>query len=63
MDFDIAAIPALSMAIAQTDVLSKVGTSILAETLDVASDDAASITKMMELSVDPNLGANFDVSV
>lgn len=63
MDFDIASIPAMSMAIAQTDVLSKVGTSILAKTLDVVSDDAASLTKMMELSVDPNLGANFDVSV
>lgn len=63
MDFDIASIPAMSMAIAQTNVLADVGTAILSETLDVASADSAALTKMMELSVDPNLGANFDVSV
>ena len=56
-------IPALSMTMAQTDVLGKVGTGILSKTLDVASEDGAALTKMMELSVDPTVGANFDMSV
>lgn len=63
MEFDIASIPAISMAMAQSDVLGKVGTSVLSKTLDVASAEVANLTKMMELSVDPSLGANFDVSV
>lgn len=56
-------IPMLSMAMAQSDVLGKVGTSLLSETLDVASENGAALTKMMELSVNPSLGANFDMSV
>lgn len=56
-------IPMLSMAMAQSDVLGKVGTSLLSETLDVASENGAALTKMMELSVNPSLGANFDISV
>lgn len=60
---DIGAIPAISMALAQTDVLGKVGTGILSKTLDVASAEMADITKMMELSVNPAVGGNFDMSV
>ena len=56
-------IPAISMAMAQTDVLGKVGTSVLSKTLDVATEDTAAITKMMELSVNPEIGANLDISV
>lgn len=60
---DVGSIPAISMALAQSDVLGKVGTGILSKTLDVASAEMADITKMMELSVNPNVGANFDMSV
>lgn len=60
---DIGSIPALSMAMAQTDVLGKVGTGILSKTLDVASQQSAELTKMMELSVNPAIGSNFDMSV
>lgn len=60
---EIGSIPALSMAMAQTDVLSKVGTSILGDMLDTAKQDSAALTKMMELSVNPAIGANFDMSV
>lgn len=56
-------IPAISMAMAQTDVLGKVGTGILSKTLDVATEDSAAISKMMELSVNPEIGGNFDISV
>ena len=60
---DVGQIPAISMALAQSDVLGKVGTGILSKTLDVASAEMADITKMMELSVNPNIGANIDISV
>jgi len=60
---DIGSIPAISMALAQTDVLGKVGTGILSKTLDVASEQMSDITKMMELSVNPAVGGNFDISV
>lgn len=60
---EIGSIPALSMVMAQTDVLSKVGTSILGDMLDTAKQDSAALTKMMELSVNPAIGANFDMSV
>lgn len=60
---DVGMIPAISMAMAQTDVLGKVGTGILSKTLDVASEQMSDITKMMELSVNPNIGSNFDMTV
>lgn len=56
-------IPTISTIMAQSDVLSKVGTSILSKSLDAAEQDSAALTKMMELSVQPALGANFDMSV
>lgn len=60
---DVGQIPGISMALAQGDVMSKVGTSLLSKTLDVASAEMANITKMMELSVNPNIGGNLDISV
>lgn len=60
---EISDIPAISMAMAQSDVLGKVGTSILSKTLDVATEDTAALTKMMELSVNPEIGSNLDLSV
>ena len=56
-------IPMMSMAIAQAGVLNDVGTSVLSKTLDVASQESAQLVKMMELSVNPGIGANFDMSV
>ena len=63
MDFDIASIPSMSMAISQSGSLEKVGTAVLSKSLDVANENAAALTRMMELSVNPNVGASFDVSV
>jgi len=31
--------------------------------MDIASSEVAALTKAMELSVNPNIGANFDISV
>jgi hypothetical protein len=51
------------MANAQNSVLQTVSTTMLAKTLDNEKMQGAQLTKMMEQSVNPNLGANFDVRV
>lgn len=61
-------IQALSMAMAQQNVLQSVGTSVLKNSIEqaqVAGDQIAAMmnSSAMELSVNPNIGANFDVSV
>ena len=61
-------IPALSMSMAQTNVLSDVGTAMLAKSMEQAEVVSASLTEMidsaaMERSVYPELAGNIDVSV
>ncbi len=61
-------IPALSMSMAQSNLLTDVGTAVLAKTMDQAEAVSASLTDMldaaaMELSVTPAVGGNIDISV
>ncbi|MDO4188041.1 MAG: YjfB family protein [Lachnospiraceae bacterium] len=56
-------IPTLAMGMAQIDTLSKVNTSLLDMSLDTMSAQGSEIAKMMELSVNPAVGGNFDMSV
>lgn len=61
-------IPALSMSMAQSNLLTDVGTAVLAKTMDQAEAISASLTDMldsaaMELSVNPAVGGNIDISV
>lgn len=63
MEFGIESIPFIATAMAQGDVLSKVGTSVLSQTLDTASAEMDNLAKVMELSVNPAVGGNFDVSI
>lgn len=61
-------IASLSMSMAQTNVLSDVGTAMLAKSKEQAEVVSASLTEMidsaaMERSVYPELGGNIDVSV
>ncbi len=61
-------IPALSMAMAQQDLLSQVGTAMLSKSLDLMEVAGEGITEMadtaaMELSVNPAVGGNIDISV
>ena len=51
------------MAMAHENVMSAVGTSMLEASFDVAASEIDSLTKAMELSVNPAVGANFDVAV
>lgn len=56
-------ITALSTSMSLANVQSDVGVAVLAKNLDVIEDMSDGMKKMMELSVNPNLGANIDVSV
>lgn len=57
------AIPTLAMGMTQANILSSVNTSLLGMSLDVVSSQAGELTKMMEQSVNPAVGGNFDMSV
>ena len=61
-------IPGLSMRMAQSNLLTDVGTAMLAKTMEQADSVSAAKTEMldpsaMELSVNPGVGANIDISV
>ena len=57
--------PAITSAIQNSPsaTLSKVGTALLSNQLDNIETMGDSMTKMMESSVTPYLGGNFDASV
>ncbi len=61
-------IPSLSMHMAQSNLLTDVGTAMLAKSMEQANVITASMTEMldasaMELSVNPDIGGNIDISV
>lgn len=56
-------IAAMSMAMASNKTQDAVGTAVLAKTLDTYQANGAALTKMMEMSVNPSVGGNFDMSV
>ncbi len=60
-------IPALSMGLAQTKALNEIGTAMLAKSLDNLESTGAQMVDMMkssmELSVNPAVGANIDISL
>lgn len=56
-------IAALSMAMAQNNVLTQASTQVLKMTMEQTEITGAELTKMMELSVNPGLGANLDVRI
>ena len=58
----------VSMALANASVLSQVGTAVLDKALDMSRGLGAGMARMMEaaameLRVNPNVGANFDMRV
>ena len=42
---------------------TEVGAAVLAKNLDIIDEQGQAMIKMMETSVNPNLGANFDIRV
>lgn len=61
------AIPAFSVLNAQNKIMTQVGTSVLAKTLDTTEKGGQALINMMrrsmELSVNHGVGANFDVLI
>ncbi|MCI9231873.1 MAG: putative motility protein [Lachnospiraceae bacterium] len=58
----------VSMALANASVLSQVGTAVLDKALDASRELGAGMVQIldaaaMELSVNPDVGANFDIRV
>lgn len=66
MDMSLMATPniaPMAMTMAQNNTGTAVGTAVLAKTLDTVEQNGAALTKMMEMSVNPSVGGNFDLSV
>ena len=56
-------IPTLAMGMSQINALQSVNTALMSMSLDNASAQGSELAKMMELSVNPAVGGNFDMSV
>ena len=56
-------IPALSMYMAQSQTLSSVGIAVLDQNLEQVQGMGDDMTKMLEQSVNPNLGGSIDISL
>ena len=56
-------IASASVDYATGKTLSDVGTAMLSKTLDLQEAQGGQLTKMMEMSVNPAVGGNFDISV
>lgn len=54
-------IPALSISMNQTQLVENVDIALMKKAMDVSTDNNQSLVKMMELSVNPNLGSNLDL--
>lgn len=51
----------ISIATSQMNLQSDVGVAMLSKSLDTLEETGEGIVKLMEQSVTPNLGANFDM--
>lgn len=56
-------IASLSTHLSQQNLFTQVNVAVLEKTLDTASETGESLTKMMEQSVQPELGQNIDICV
>lgn len=60
---DVMDIAGLATTMSQTQLMTDIGTAVLDMALDTFQGEASEITKLMESSVHPNLGQNFDTSI
>lgn len=56
-------IAALSVSMSQASLAQQVGLSVAKLSIDTATQNAEDLTKLMEQSVNPNLGSNIDISI
>jgi len=60
---DLIDIAALSISMNQASLNQQVGIALINKVMDTSKENVQALTKIMELSVNPNLGKNIDVSV
>jgi len=56
-------IAALSMSMAQDRIMTQVSTALLDKAITQGEETGDTLTKMMEQSVNPNIGGNIDISI
>lgn len=56
-------ITALSTELNRIDTNNSIGVAVLAKSLETMDTQGTALQKMMELSVNPDIGSNIDVSV
>lgn len=56
-------IAALSISMKQASLSQQVGIALTKKAMDTSKENIQALTKIMELSVNPNLGKNIDISV
>lgn len=56
-------ITALSSGLSQVNLMSQVSTSVLKLSMDTVEQSMDNMIKMMETSVNPNLGGTIDISI
>ncbi len=60
---DLIDIAALSISMNQASLNQQVGIALTKKVMDTSIENVQALTEMMELSVNPNLGKNIDISV
>lgn len=58
---NINALGSANISVTDTNTMNEVDISLLKKTLDVVEQSGAMFTKMMEQSVNPNIGSNIDI--
>ena len=53
----------VSMMLQHTELSTQIGTAVMKLSMDNMDQVDDGLTKMMEMSVQPNIGANIDISV
>ncbi|MBQ2275453.1 MAG: YjfB family protein [Lachnospiraceae bacterium] len=53
----------VSMMLQHTELSTQIGTAVMKLSMDNMEQVEDGLTKMMEMSVQPNIGANIDISV
>ncbi len=56
-------IAAISMAMSQQNIMTNINVALLSKGLDTVEELGTDMVKMMEQSVQPNLGQNIDITV
>lgn len=58
---NITSLGSMNISLSDTQTMNAVDTSILKKSLDMMETNGDMLTKMMEQSVNPNIGANIDI--